>query len=614
MLWLALIGCPPAPQRDVLPGLCDTASLAVRADGFILSGADCGRLDLEATVVGDGDLTLSLDLVAGTVVPTIHSEAGGTFRALVFRGDVDLPGDGPVRVWRQGYQSWAWSGVVEASMPELDIDGLPLADGDGDAMSLAQETPYTSWWAGLVGRPGGMSALLGVLGSTHTKFYTAFSEDRAWAVYGGRGEAIEIPAGGTLALDPLIAVTGADPGLLYATWADAVAARNPPRPLPDVPPTGWATWSTYYSGVSEQDVRDNLPLAMDLGLDVFQLDDGWQVRWGDWTADTDFPSGMGPLAADITAAGLRPGLWMAPFYVSRDSATYAAHDDWWVRDLDGDEIRFTNVGSGDYAILDVTQPDAAAFLRDAIAGRVAEGYTYLKLDFLYAGAQEGLRAEPITGMEAYHRGLEILRDAAGEDTYILACGAPLLPSVGFAEGFRTGADIAFELSPDADPAFVRWQARQTAARSFTNGRWWWSDADQILVRGLTDPTGAVAANAASGGTWQLGDALAEVDAEVLFAPGAVATRGSSARPVDPLSYPSGFDASPLAEKISPNDQVPPVWLLDHHVVLLNLGDAPITVDAPPGQELFSGGYSAGPQTRTLAPGAGEIWALAGGSP
>ena len=27
-------------------------------------------------------------------------------------------------------------------------------------------------------------------------------------------------------------------------------------------------------------------------------------------------------ADDITAAGLRPGLWMAPFYVSRDSATY----------------------------------------------------------------------------------------------------------------------------------------------------------------------------------------------------------------------------------------------------------------------------------------------------
>lgn len=608
-LLLALLACPPAPEREALPGVCESASLAVRSDGFILSGVDCARLELTADVVGEGDLTVTLDLSDGTVVPTVRSEAGATFRALVLRGDLELPGDGPVRVWRQGYQSWAWSGVVEVSEPVLDVDRLPEAGGDGDAMSLVQETPYTSWWAGLVGRPRGMSALLGVLGSTHTKFYTAFSEDEVWAVYGGRGEVIELPPGGALELDPLFAVTGADPGLLYARWADAVAERNPPRPLPAVPPTGWATWSTYYSGVSEQDVRDNLPLAVDLGLEVFQLDDGWQVRWGDWTADADFPSGMGPLADDISAAGLRPGLWMAPFYVSRDSDTYAAHADWWVRKPDGDEIRFTNVSSGDYAILDVTHPDAAAFLHDQIAGRVAEGYTYLKLDFLYAGAQEGLRAEPVTGMEAYHAGLQLLRDAAGEDTYILACGAPLLPSVGFAEGFRTGADIAFEVSPDADPAFVRWQARQTAARSFTNGRWWWSDADQILVRGLADPTGAVAANAASGGTWQLGDALADVDPDALLAPAAVATRGSASRPVDPLSYPSGFDPGPLGEKITPDDQVPPVWLLDHHVVLLNLGDAPITVDAPPGTEVVTGEVSTGPHTRTLQPGAGEIWAV-----
>ena len=42
---------------------------------------------------------------------------------------------------------------------------------------------------------------------------------------------------------------------------------------------------------------------------------------------------------------------------------------------------------------------------------------------------EGQRVQDVTGIEAYHLGMQIMREAAG-DAWILACGAPLLPTVG----------------------------------------------------------------------------------------------------------------------------------------------------------------------------------------
>ena len=47
---------------------------------------------------------------------------------------------------------------------------------------------------GLLGRPDGASVLMGAEIAETTKFYTAFSGDRAFAVWGNRGEAIPLAA------------------------------------------------------------------------------------------------------------------------------------------------------------------------------------------------------------------------------------------------------------------------------------------------------------------------------------------------------------------------------------------------------------------------------------
>jgi alpha-galactosidase len=616
------LGCD-APLEDSGSADCEAPTLRwVSGDSFALDRPGCASLAMQARVVGEGSMTVALALRDDQLVPTVTAGSeGASLRALVLEGDASLEGPEPLRWWRQGYQSWSWAGVVEPGAVSLDEDGLPSVGGAGVNTTFLQDRASTSWWAGLLGRPDGASLLLGAVGASRVPFYAAADDEGGvWAVWGGFDETYELGPGESLELDPLWIGVQDDAQELWRRYGRAAVAHTPARPLAE-PSVGWSSWYTYYADVTEQDVRDNLAVVVALNqagghapVDLLQVDDGWQVRWGEWTANDKFPAGMASLAADIRAAGLQPGLWMAPFYVHREASAYLEHDDWWVLDAEGQELRFDNDSTGDYAVLDVTHPDAAAWLEGVIADRVAEGWTYLKLDFLYAGAEPGQRHEPVSGLEAYARGLEILRRGAGEDRFILACGAPMLPSLGFAEGFRTGADIAFGWDPDPEPAYLRWQARATAGRAWMNGLWWWNDPDVLMLRAPYDDTrarGAVVAQLVSGGLWLAGDDLSSLDeAQLLLElhPEAASLRGLEVEPLAPLRFASGHDLGPVAERQVPDDRVPWMWRVGADgTALLNLGEDPVELPTPGGRELLTGEEAAAGTVRVLEPGEGEIW-------
>jgi alpha-galactosidase len=76
--------------------------------------------------------------------------------------------------------------------------------------------------------------------------------------------------------------------------------------------------------------------ARDLGVELFVLDDGWfgardddTTSLGDWFVDTrKLPGGIGGLATQVEALGLRFGLWVEPEMVSERSQLFEAHPDW----------------------------------------------------------------------------------------------------------------------------------------------------------------------------------------------------------------------------------------------------------------------------------------------
>ena len=131
----------------------------------------CGELVLQSRVLGSGTWTVEWTANQwGGWTPNVTSSSGGTFEGLVLEGSWTLTGDDEAVFWRQGYQSWSWSGVTLPGEATLDDWGVIETGGDGDGRTVNYENDRTSWWVGALGRADGGSLLLGAQGATKTRF------------------------------------------------------------------------------------------------------------------------------------------------------------------------------------------------------------------------------------------------------------------------------------------------------------------------------------------------------------------------------------------------------------------------------------------------------------
>lgn len=204
----------------------------------------------------------------------------------------------------------------------------------------------------------------------------------------------------------------------------------------------WCSWYSLYTAIDEQILSKTFQSLGDLPFDVLQVDDGWQSKVGDWQANEKFPSGMEMLANGIKVTGRKAGLWLAPLIAVESSSLFQQHPSWFIRNSTGNFVSAGfNWGEQLYA-LDTSHPAALEWLAGLMKQIRAWGFDYLKLDFLYAAALPGVRHLDLPREAAYRNGLRVLREAMGEDAYFLACGAPILPSLGLCDALRIGPDVA----------------------------------------------------------------------------------------------------------------------------------------------------------------------------
>lgn len=282
-------------------------------------------------------------------------------------------------------------------------------------------------------------------------------------------------------------------------YLDAVGRENHAR-VPEKTPVGWCSWYEFYTNISHEKISSNLKeiqkVQPELPVEVVQIDDGFERAVGDWLLfKPEFPDGVAPLAEDIKKAGYIPGLWLAPFIVHPDSLLYKQHPEMLLRQKNK---RLVNSGfnwNKFTTSLDMTHPAAQEYIREVISTAVEKwGYPYLKLDFLYAAAQQGKHHDPtLTRAQVLRKGLELIRKAAGPETFILGCGLPLGTGIGLVDGMRIGADVSgewifsfngikliFDKEPNTPSAKNAMQ--NTITRSAMHRRWWINDPDCLLVR------------------------------------------------------------------------------------------------------------------------------------
>lgn len=255
----------------------------------------------------------------------------------------------------------------------------------------------------------------------------------------------------------------------------AAAGARTGSPAPKV----WCTWYRYFEAVTAADVAENLS-ALDAGalgagvdVDVVQIDDGWSLGTGEWTAHNPRFGDLGEAIAAIRDSGRRAGVWLAPFSVGSRSDLAVRHPEWLTGPAGynwGDELRG----------LDLTHPGVRAYLTEVFTRLRDLGADYLKLDFLYSGAVPGARHENVTPVAAYRSGLQLIRDVMGEEAYLLGCGAPILPSVGLVDAMRVSPDTFHEGGEDGSQGLRGRMSLE--ARSWQDGRLYTTDPDCLVAR------------------------------------------------------------------------------------------------------------------------------------
>ncbi len=306
-------------------------------------------------------------------------------------------------------------------------------------------------------------------------------------------DGVSLAPGESLHSERLVLGSGDSPLALLEGYADQVKETMKARPAKPIP-TGWCSWYYHYRDVKAGDIMDNLAAAArtELPLEYILIDDGYQPAIGDWLSvdEKKFSQGMRNLAEEIQAAGHKPGIWTAPFAASSRSQLYAEHPEWVIRDKRGEPIVAWQHWGVDTYGLDLSHPEVQEWLGDTFRTLRGWGYELFKVDFLYAGALAGRRHNPkVTRAQAVRRGLELIREAIGEETFLLGCGTPLGPSVGLVDGMRIGSDVAVHWHPFwADLTFPAAEnaLRNSITRYFTHGRLWINDPDCVLVRQKQD--------------------------------------------------------------------------------------------------------------------------------
>lgn len=315
--------------------------------------------------------------------------------------------------------------------------------------------------------------------------------------------------------------------------------QSPLLPAVNVP-TGWCSWYHFFRDIDEKILLDNIASMKTIqdiyflqgthqGFKLFQIDDGYQSAWGDWsTLDaTKFSSllSMETVMQRVREAGFIPGIWMAPFACDKFSTLAKEHPNWILKKSGSNKpVNSAFCGKWFYA-LDCTLPEVQEHIKRSISCLVNTwGCRYLKLDFLYAAvigdAKGSFFDRTKTRAEIFQNCMAIIKEAAGEDVFLLGCGAPMGSVIGHVHANRVSSDAGLCWFPEfPSPSYDTWNlpsARNMVQNSINrmpmHNRWWINDPDCMLLRKTTsfsdeEIIGMATVKALTGGSFILSDDL-----------------------------------------------------------------------------------------------------------
>ena len=249
---------------------------------------------------------------------------------------------------------------------------------------------------------------------------------------------------------------------------------------------GYTSWYNHYQDINEKIVSNCLD-HLDSRFNLFQIDDGYETFVGDWL-DIDqnkFPNGLKPLVDKAHDKNLMAGIWLAPFVCEKNSKLFNEHQDYLLKDNNGEPIKCGSNWSSFYA-LDFNKEKVREYIKKSLEYFIDLGFDFFKLDFLYAVNVNPNSFDTRASITA--KAYKFLRDVL-KDKLILGCGAIISNSIGNFDYLRVGPDVSLIFD---DVWFMKYMHREristkitlqnTIYRSFLNNKLFLNDPDVFLLR------------------------------------------------------------------------------------------------------------------------------------
>jgi hypothetical protein len=244
------------------------------------------------------------------------------------------------------------------------------------------------------------------------------------------------------------------------------------------------------SELTADSIRRQLNAAREkqLPFDVILIEEGWQRTIGDWTATAEqFGADLPRISREIGEAGFRPGLWLAPFVVTKEN-DICSNPGWLLRNEKGKPVETGRSPHRKKQLLalDISHPEVMEYIAGTVRTITREwGFEYLKLDFLDAASYKGKRHnDRLTPAQILTRGLQLIREAAGDGVHLAVSGLPLPMGAGILDSVSLAPEVLPQQNKTRLPKMFNSRTVQDESRfiqnlvlrSHLNRTFWLNDA------------------------------------------------------------------------------------------------------------------------------------------
>lgn len=355
---------------------------------------------------------------------------------------------------------------------------------------------------GIIGLSGKSSSMV-LFTADHRYFSSAFSAERSEGLWSDEyvlsaGISLECTTKDRVELPDLYFISGDKLETCMTRAASMIASEMGARTCMD-PGFHWCSWYYHYENMSQTALETMLHTADEQAgclpdFNYIQLDAGYTSHIGDWLDfNQRYPEGLGKAAETITDRGFEAGIWIAPFMAGDESRLYREHPDWVLHEKDGSPyVRFRSYTEpkiwgntdNDYYVIDITHPEASAYIRSVFAKLREWGFTLYKIDFILWGMIDSSKVirydNSKTSVMILREMLAMIREVIGEESYLLCSIAPFMPCLGYADGMRIASDMGAQWTEGAfGPANL---LQELPYDNYFNNIYWQNDPDSVILR------------------------------------------------------------------------------------------------------------------------------------